>query len=327
MRTFILLLLQHCLTSTVEASVIDRFNFRRTLLGGEHLGIDRHHGVEQDVASKDLDTQTVSGTLGNLVDRQAGDQVVIAGITSVQEISIPACPDPLTCFTVGSIAVIVGYMAVQVATNDNPSYQNGTYAPTRRSVDSGNLGPTDRVMNLFSDYLPTEDCALACQLSNKVDEGKWTHIANVTVNGTSHELHHFRNGSTVGMRARQKVSKANSRRDPYDQEDYESVVADFYWSDGTVEAYDNFLSNSGIDVTASAAVGSYLISGNYVAICVDFLADEGLLENGVIAIGWNEQPYIWNSQSQLDNQISTCEVGNLYHEGIVPGATETVDLA
>ena len=326
MRTFILLLLQYCLTSTVEASAIDRFNFRRTLPGGEHIGIDRHQGVELDVASKDLDTRSVSSTLGNLADRQNGDELVIAGITAVQEISISACPDPLTCFTIGAISVVLGYMAFQVTTNDNPSYQDGTFLPTRRSIDS--TSSTSRVLNLLNDYLPTDDCALACQLSNKVDEGKWTHIANVTVNGTFHELHHFRNGSTAGMRARQKASKANSRRDPYDQDDYDLVVMDYYWNFGTVQAYDAFQSNPGIDVSAGAGVASYLIDNNYIAACLDFTDFTGLLDDGVFAVGWNDQPYIWNSQSQLDSQISTCDIDNILNEPgkFVPGPTETLGL-
>ena len=330
MRTFILLLLQHCLTSTGEASVIDRFNFRRTLPRGEHLGIDHRHeetsqGVELNVASKDLDTESVSTTLGNLADRQTGDELVIAGITAVQVISVPACSDTLTCFTVGAIGVILGYMAAQVTTNDNPSYQDGTFAPTRRSIDG--TSSTSRVLNLLNDYIPTDDCGLACQLSNKVDEGKWTHIANVTVNGTFHELHHFRNGSTAGMRARQKVNKANSRRDPYDQEDYESVVADYYWNFGIVQAYDDFDSNSELDLIAGTAVGSYMISNNYIAACVDFLDTAGLLDDGVLAVGWNEQPYIWNNQSQLDNQISTCDINNILFGGVVPGPTEVIVMS
>ena len=296
MQTFILLPLQHCLTSTIEASAIDHFNYHCTLPGGEHLGIDHCHeetsqGVELNVASKDLDTESVSTMLDNLADHQTGDELIIAGITAIQVILVPACSDTLTCFTVGAIGVILGYMTAQVTTNDNPSYQDGTFRPTHRSINGGN--PTSWVLNLLNDYVPTDDCALACQLSNKVDEGKWTHITDVTINGTFHELHHFRNGSTAGMRAHQKVSKANLQRNPYDQEDYKSVVADYYWNFGIVQAYDNFDSNSELDLIAGTAVGSYMISNNYVAACVDFLDTTGLLDDGVLAVGWNEQPYIW----------------------------------
>jgi hypothetical protein len=71
-----------------------------------------------------------------------------------------------------------------------------------------------------------------------------------------------------------------------------------------------------------------MANNNYITACADFEDSTGLLDDGVISVGWNDQPYeyIWNSQSALDSQISTCNIGNLLRGGIVPGATEVDSL-
>jgi hypothetical protein len=88
----------------------------------------------------------------------------------------------------------------------------------------------------------------------------------------------------------------------------------------------NFDSTTSEINAAGDDVGGYLYYNNYIAACVNFEDSTGLLDDGVIAVGWNDQPYIWNSQSALDNQISQCNIGNLLHGGIVPGPTQENNL-
>ena len=282
-------------------------------------------------------------------DRQIPNEVLIAGITSLERIIIATCvAGVLTCLIVCATVLIAGYcktiplpraarndfqaalasninvmspVAYKWSTNDNPSYQGGTYFPTR------SIGGVEFAHH--ETFQPTADCGLHCQLASKIPEGVWTHTGNATFNGHMHQIHHFRNGSTMGIRAYQKngaVSGTLKKRDPYDQEDYESVVGDYYWNYGTGAAYDSFHSTTDEINSAGNHVGTYMANNNYIAACVDFEDSTGLLDDGVISVGWNDQPYIWNSQSALDSQISTCNIGNLLRGGIVPGATEVDSL-
>jgi hypothetical protein len=183
--------------------------------------VERANAAELDVglpiarsASKDIDV-----ALGDLLDRQVGDQVIIAGITAgitaVKEIFVAACTTgALTCFIVAATACVFGYMAYRYATNDSPSYQGGTFTPTRRGIEAG-AAATHRTLHLFDEYHLTDDCDLRCQLHKKVPHGRWTHFANATIDGTHHRLHHFRNGTTAGIRAAQMLPKPVSGRNPY----------------------------------------------------------------------------------------------------------------
>jgi hypothetical protein len=304
----------------------------------------------------DLDPRSAAAEIDTYVyDRQVANEVIIAGITAVKEIVIAGCTaGPLTCFIVCSTILIAGYckitplhlslplvddfriqmlfilttrtklipwvrtVAYKVATNDSPSYQGGTFTPTR-AIEGVEFTNQEA-------FEPTADCGLRCQLHTKLPEGVWTHTGNATFRGHVHQIHHFINGTTIGIRAYQKNGPALSKRNPYDQEDYESVVGDYYWNYGTGASYDSFHSTTAEINAAGDDVGGYLYYNNYIAACVDFVDSTGLLDDGVIAMGWNNQPYIWSSQSALDGQISTCNIGNLYEGGIVPGPTQDDSL-
>jgi hypothetical protein len=208
-------------------------------------------------------------------------------------------------------------MYIHAQTNDIPSYSGGTSVPTRRGLLSS------VVYNIHSDYAPTESCNMLCQLQNKIPDGEWTNIGNATVDGVFHHVHHFRNGTSRGMRAWQTSDPTTTtssqtrrkRQNPYDQdEDSEGMVGDFYWTSTSAndEAYDTFNSNTGIDDEAANDITNFMESGNYIEACVDFYDTDGVLENGVIAIGWNGEPFIFSSQSALDEQLAQCNLGTIF---------------
>lgn len=163
-------------------------------------------------------------------DRQIPNEVIIAGIPSLERIIIATyVASILTCLIVCATVLIAGYCktiplprtagnAFQTAlasntnvmslvvykwsTNDNPSYQGGTYFPSR------SIGGVEFAHH--EAFQPTADCGLHCQLASKIPEGVWTHKGNATFNAHMHQIHHFRNGSTMGIRAYQKNGAASS---------------------------------------------------------------------------------------------------------------------
>jgi hypothetical protein len=177
---------------------------------------------------------------------------------------------------------------------------------------------------------PTRDCDLFCQVSQQVPEGKWTLIGKATVQGQYHHLHHLRNGNILGIRASHLSASRLSKRygflDPYDQDEYNSVVADYYWAISTEADFNDFHSTKQMISTAANHVGSYMALKRFNTACVDFVDDSGLLDNGVMAVGWGGQPFFWTNDSVLIISLRECSLENLA-AGAFPYPTEVEDIS
>jgi len=115
------------------------------------------------------------------------------------------------------------------------------------------------------------------------------------------------------MRAHQlgdpTATDSTSKRDPYDQDENSGVVGDFYWSSDSsnLAAYDSFDSSTSGDNEFASEISNDMEGGNWIEACADFGDSDGLLEGGVIALGWNGNPFSYSSQSALDDHLADCK--------------------
>ena len=111
----------------------------------------------------------------------------------------------------------------------------------------------------------------------------------------------------------------NKRQNPYDQDEQDGIIGGYYWMFGTQTAYNAFDSIIAEDDDIGNDVANYMANGNWIAACTDLSDSAGLLDDGVVAVGWNDQPFEWSSQVALENEISACNLGSIEHGGTVPG--------
>jgi hypothetical protein len=272
--------------------------------------------------STDLEEVSTSSSFDNrglsLSTRQPGvsDAVLIAGITAVKDIAVAACANPWVCALLIAVVAIGAFYYIYKSTNDAPSYGPGQFTPSRRL-------PASFSPQFHAQYAATTDCDTACQLEAKLPEGEWTNIGNATADGVFHYIHHFRNGTTRGIRASQSSASVasvlyptkNKRQNPYDQGDDASMIGDFYWSAPNVAAYDTFDSTSSTTQNSAQDMTNFMEGGNWIEVCLDFMDSNGALDSGVYAMGWNNEPFIFSSQSALDSQLAACDVGEVYYQG------------
>ena len=59
----------------------------------------------------------------------------------------------------------------------------------------------------------------------------------------------------------------------------------------------------------------YIRSWNSVETCVDFLDDVGVLDEGLLAIGWGGQPRQYpGGEAQLVEKLTQCQLGQMLHD-------------
>ena len=92
----------------------------------------------------------------------------------------------------------------------------------------------------------------------------------------------------------------------YDENDDGGFVADYYWNSDNEGPYDSFgSSSSGTEFFAQNAADYMIDSVQGVSACAGFTDAQGPLDNGILAYGWNDQPYLWQD-GQLQSQFDSC---------------------
>ncbi|RDB18466.1 hypothetical protein Hypma_000299 [Hypsizygus marmoreus] len=231
--------------------------------------------------------------------------VALGLITSNTAIALAACAfgGPFTCAGVAIAAVLTNFFTFYL------SRSNGPGGSPVRSLDM----ITETAFH--EKFAPTADCSVACKLdAANVPAGEWLHIGNTVANGIDHEIHHMRNGSINGLRAIQKsTSHAKDRRQDQDSEG--GFIGDYYWIAPNPQAYGDFHSTSSIIQSASNDVTNYVQRHNGLEVCVDFGDDTGELNEGVLTLGWNNQPFLYSSIDVLESHLASCQLGELFHSG------------
>lgn len=50
-------------------------------------------------------------------------------------------------------------------------------------------------------------------------------------------------------------------------------------------------------------------------ICLDFEDTNGIMNEGVFAMGWNNQAFQYSSTSAIDARLTKCQYGQILHDG------------
>ena len=71
-------------------------------------------------------------------------------------------------------------------------------------------------------------------------------------------------------------------------------VGDYFWSNNNEGPYDSFHSSDASTTYFADNAGGWMIDSSHaIAACAQFADDDGALDNGIMSIGWNNQPFEW----------------------------------
>jgi hypothetical protein len=254
------------------------------------------------------------------------NDIRIEAIKTIGEIVVKSCVTigPWPCFFSALAGVFAIFFLAYHKQDNVPSSNTGTFHPTKRH----NLIDGPKIY-LHEAFMPTEACDLACRLQHNAVEDQWTHFGQVHVDGVPHSVHHYRSGNYAGLRA-VRLSEVNgtpqgaanfSKRE--DQEEVNGdVIADYYWNYGNQNAYGAFHSTTDMVNEATTDTINYMQSRGAISACADFVSGSaGPLANGVVTFGWNNKPYGWDSQAQLNSQIDNCDSNEVLRNG---GVSDTL---
>ena len=84
-------------------------------------------------------------------------------------------------------------------------------------------------------------------------------------------------------------------------------VGDYSWISNNEGPYDSFHSTSaGTSYFAANAGGWMVDSAQSIAACASFSDSDGILDNGLLTLGWNNQEFQWNEPGEMEAAYSDC---------------------
>ncbi|KAH9947044.1 hypothetical protein B0H21DRAFT_369780 [Amylocystis lapponica] len=238
--------------------------------------------VKDGVTSGDVDLATLEPLLNPEIVTKAFDAAV--SITQ----AVCSTGGPIACGVVGAAAVFGVFFAAWYS---------------RRDLD----GP---LIDINTEYPAISGCGTACRLKFEAEEGPWRSIGNATVNGIFHDLHYQRNGSFSGLRSIQhgpvdQMSKRQSFQNGEDNNDG-GMVVDYYFYDENETAYDSFDSTSSMINNFANDAMATMQSANTVIECADFGDSDGILNGGLLTVGWNGQAYQIDEPGESEALTKEC---------------------
>ncbi|KAH9947051.1 hypothetical protein B0H21DRAFT_708772 [Amylocystis lapponica] len=135
-------------------------------------------------------------------------------------------------------------------------------------------------------------------------------LGTVTVNGVFHDLHYQRNGSFSGLRSIQHgpVDQMDKREDFYNAEDNNDggMVVDYYYIDENETACDSFDSTSTLVQDFANDAIADMESSETIIECAEFDDSNGLLNGGLLTVGWNGQAYQFDEPNESYAVTAQC---------------------
>ncbi|THG97157.1 hypothetical protein EW026_g4791 [Hermanssonia centrifuga] len=163
-------------------------------------------------------------------------------------------------------------------------------------INANDLG-ADSELHLF--LPPTPAKSHVQRLSTELEPGTWHTIGHMRVGMFNHSLHYHNDGAGIQtLRAWQRnfVVDGESKRS---ESDNDGTVVDYAWQSTNEQAYDDFHSSSDSTSYFAANAMAYMVdTGSSVAMCADFADGDGRMDEGVLSIGWNDQPFEWSDGEQ-----------------------------
>lgn len=174
-------------------------------------------------------------------------------------------------------------------------------------------GKRDATSDIVYDhpYPPLPNCGTICRLDSEEPEGDWRPIGNVTPRGVLHNVYYRRVGTLSGLRV-VEVPASFPAAVKRAEDDVGGLVVDYHWTNDNQANYDSFHSTSAeISAFADDSAGD-LQSGNDILACNAFFDAGGQVNVGLIAVGWNNQPFQFNEDGEYNAIMSEC-VNDIAH--------------
>jgi hypothetical protein len=255
------------------------------------------------IQSSDLSVKTNPNRLENIGNgiairdhrllRRTNAQVVMSLIAANTSLAVALCTGsgPIGCAVAVAVACMANFFTAWFSNSLSAASGTGDRAPA---------------VNLHAAYISTEDCSFRCQFDKQNEGVAWAEIGNTTTaDGIYHTMYHYISGHIRGIRAVQAPQRLNKRQDQYDEGGF---VGNYYWTDNQQTEYSILQSDSSDIEELGNAIGTYMVDNNAIAACADLQQawEDGSapVDGGLFTLGWNDQHYYWDSEDQLDADMS-----------------------
>ena len=241
----------------------------------------------------------------DLVVRPSPDvntEVVVAAVQSLGQITQAVCSSGSVfgCVAVGVTATFVAAATIFFGI-----------------FNKRDLSGSDVQMEYLPGFEPTSSCGPYCTLKASVPtDGTVTHFGYVTINGTLHSMHFAHGGSTSSgfsmLRSVQhgpaSASRLRARQSETEELNDGGVVSDYHFSDVNLGIWDEFHADpNGWGNAGGNLVAQQLFAANTLVACANF-EDGSPGIDGVVGVGWNNQPFIFGAGSAppVSNVFHAC---------------------
>ncbi|OBT68396.1 hypothetical protein VE03_02798 [Pseudogymnoascus sp. 23342-1-I1] len=160
------------------------------------------------------------------------------------------------------------------------------------------------------DYVGDADCNTGCKLTATSPQGQWTHFANSTKDGVTHNLHYYQSGKYRGLRAALVSSASTTKRGEVDVGiafDEGAVdpnwVVSVYWEDDIEAAFDSFDRDDSTWLGDTA--GTYFVNNDVQLGCMNAMDSDGIAFQSLILLDWQDVE-LQLTDDQIDTYLPLC---------------------
>ncbi|PSR74078.1 hypothetical protein PHLCEN_2v10150 [Hermanssonia centrifuga] len=172
----------------------------------------------------------------------------------------------------------------------------------RRSAESFDVNDLGADSEMYLTLPPTPEKSHIQRLSTELEPGLWHEVGHMRVGMFNHTIHYYNHGSNIHtVRAWQRNFVRNGRErsdQPRSENDNDGTVVDYSWKSTNEQVYDDFDSfSASTSYFAANSMGYMIETASGIAACADFADQEGDMDEAVLTIGWNDQPFQWTERS------------------------------
>ncbi|CZR69933.1 uncharacterized protein PAC_19834 [Phialocephala subalpina] len=143
------------------------------------------------------------------------------------------------------------------------------------------------IITVHSNYTPTANCSVKCQLEAATPQQTWVHFGNATTEDKLHQMSYYQSGALRGVRlAQYNVAPVSKRQtftvgEGFTQET--NWLQTVYWTDDSETAFDDWNAPA-FNGPAATVAGNYFYDNNVELGCFDLNDDDGTVFQSVWVI-------------------------------------------
>ncbi|THH00692.1 hypothetical protein EW026_g1875 [Hermanssonia centrifuga] len=154
---------------------------------------------------------------------------------------------------------------------------------------------------------PTPKKSHRQRLATELEPGTWHTVGTMRVGMFNHTIHYHNDGTGIHtLRAWQRNFVVNGTAKRV-EDDNDGTVVDYLWQSTNEQSYDDFQSSSdSTSYFAANAMGYMIENQSAVGMCADFGDADGEMDEGVLTVGWNNQPFEWQPGESASILSNSC---------------------